>query len=116
MDGFQLRELTLAANITTLVSPNNNMPVWDAEGVSVYWLTNNTLQKVSREGKLEASVVLPGVCHQLALTSEGLVTLAQPNEVWLIDTGTFAVKARITCPGGAAAGSVRLPRPQPLLC
>jgi predicted Zn finger-like uncharacterized protein len=98
LDGFEARELVLASNITAPLVGTE--PCWDAEGKSTYWLTGNnaTLQRVSREGKLEAAAALPQPCRHLALSAEGLLTFPQgPNEVWLIDPQTLAVRTKMPC-------------------
>jgi predicted Zn finger-like uncharacterized protein len=101
LDGFEARELTLATSMTDKTAPlSGTEPCWDAQGKSSYWLTGNngTLQRISRDGKIEAAAALPLPCHKLAVSAEGLLTLPiNVSEVWLIDPETLAVRAKIPC-------------------
>lgn len=97
LDGFDAKELALASNIGSIPLVGSE-PCWDGQGKSFYCLVPNsaTLQRISREGKLEAVTTLPIPCHHLALSAEGLVTFPLTgNEIWLIDAQTLAIRAKI---------------------
>ncbi|HZZ81232.1 MAG TPA: zinc-ribbon domain-containing protein [Gemmataceae bacterium] len=99
LDGFIARELTLSSVVAAPLSPATHEAIWDAQGKATYWITNNSLQKISRDGKLEKSVAAPSGAHQLTLSADGLITFSpQLNEIQVLDPQTLTQRVKIPTP------------------
>jgi hypothetical protein len=100
------------AVVTRLKLPAHDLPgclCWSADGNSFYYLNAATgtlgqvaLAKLEEVRRLE----IDRKCSWLSVSAEGLVvTVADRQEVWVVDPETFRVKERLQAPSAARAVS-----------